>query len=484
MKSRILCLLTLALLLATLLGLGSAALYVSEPRDKIEITEQKTMGDRSAAEGLRISLSTTVDENLFWEIDYRPGQEKPTSAEYSFYPLDRPMENSWNSLGVSLGTTFAPGFASPRDTSPEEERGLIAAYNALYRETPNGEERRKIINLSDYYTYYPITGTIDFGGFPFRIDWEDAHQSIEPPKNSELYIGWRINDYFRIPILEGQVLEISISKSKNGNTIRVGSTAGTASEKIDDYYGGGYSAITSEGCYFVINSHTTAGKTIDVSQIKGGYGIYCLPVMEKPEDIDRLSMVYALDPAMQIEGLSVSADEDKLLLWENLQGTAVLHVLDIASMKEEQCLEIGMFPESSSVWSREDRGDLHLMVLGFSRLILVEWDTREGKYRVAVDIDLDAAGFSSEIRDVLKYIYPTETFTWNGEKLVIANYYMNQNRTRETRWCDFYYAVLSKDELLYFASCQTSLNTATDKNSYHHNARPTDIDAMSACWEE
>ncbi len=486
MRTRIALFLTILLFLLSIVGFVAAALAVSAPREMIGITEEVLVGNVAAAEGLELQLQTTVDANLHWNTLYRPGKSPTTESTYDFSALDRYPTAEYINRGVSFDTTFSAGFSFGNPVGTEsEERGLIAAYNALYRETPNGEERRKKIRLEDYYTYYPITGEIDLPDYHYRIEWEDAHQVTRPPKTSMLYIAWRLQEYFRIPILAGQTMEISVSKSRDGHSIGIGSSSGTISEGEEFYSGGVHSTLGADACYFVISARTSSGNIVDLNCLEEGYGIYCLPFMKKPEDIDRLSMVYPLDPRAEIEGLNVSADKKKLLLWEKVDGTAVLRVLDLETMKEEQVLRLGALSAENNWWSQRTEGDLHLMVLGYRQLILVERDAVTGEYAVRLCFDLDPEKYEPKIVNVLQYAFSSQKMAWDGERLVVADFWLRSGgNTERKRLCDFYYAVLSEEGLLYFATCAMSHNTATDGNHYHHHARPIDSSSITVTWSE
>lgn len=272
--------------------------------------------------GLTVESRTTLDHYLFWDTRHTFGEEETDETDFDFASFRRREQSNANT-GVDLYTELAMGFSfsssGRQGIDDQPAPGLIGAYNALYLETPNGETRSMVITLSDYYAYYPITGTIRLPSCTLRLSWEDAHQTVQPDKNQAEYVAWRLQEYFKIPVLEGQQMEISIRKSASGNSVGAGgSTLGP-----DSYSASTQSVLTADACYFTLNALTAQGKVIDVSQIEGGFGLYRLPCGSQPFNIDALEMVYPLNPTASVWHMAVNAAETQLLLFTDEGGPGV-----------------------------------------------------------------------------------------------------------------------------------------------------------------
>ena len=77
-------------------------------------------------------------------------------------------------------------------------------------------------------------------------------------------------------------MEISVGKSTDGGWVSSGSGS-TESDRFDLYT---VSAVADNACYFAFDAHTQLENLVDVSQIAGGFGIYCLPFDSTPEGED------------------------------------------------------------------------------------------------------------------------------------------------------------------------------------------------------
>lgn len=177
--------LTAGLLVLSIGGFTAAAAAVNADRDQVALTGQVLAGDPSAAVGLTVESRTTLDHYLFWDTRHTFGEEETDETDFDFASFRRREQSNANT-GVDLYTELAMGFSfsssGRQGIDDQPAPGLIGAYNALYLETPNGETRSMVITLSDYYAYYPITGTIRLPSCTLRLSWEDAHQTVQPDK--------------------------------------------------------------------------------------------------------------------------------------------------------------------------------------------------------------------------------------------------------------------------------------------------------------
>ncbi|MBQ3125836.1 MAG: hypothetical protein IJC15_02090 [Clostridia bacterium] len=481
------------LLLLSLSGITIAALKVNALRDQVTVTTAHIAGDPAMLDGLSLRLRNTYYHLLFWDTAHMPAAGQ-TETVFDFSAIRRGEYSPTTYRGVELDNGLHFGYSmsgsgySDDDFNGEEERGLIAAYNKLYRETPNGEKRTMTVDLADYYDYYPITGTISLPEFTLSMHWEDAHLSYTPTKESRLYVAHRLNEYFKIPMLPHQMLEISIQKSVNGLSVSVGSS-GSPVDKADEYPRyemTSNSVVTDQACYFTINAQNTHGEPMDVSQIEGGYGIYRLPCAGKMTDIDALQNVYPLDPADgAILELDLSADERELLLYRKYGETYTLTVIDLSDMSTQQILSLGQNPGGFDSFGFHDGGDYHLIALGYARMLLIERDDR-GNYRISLDLPVDEASLGLGEKDTghLRYFYPTMVSAWDGERLALAdNLGYHGGYEKYNQACDFYLAVFTADGLQYYGLCETSLNADTDPRNTNAACWPMDNEPLTLVWQ-
>lgn len=478
--------LTAGLLVLSAGGMAAVAAAVNGARDQVVLTERVLAGDVSAAEGLTAELRTTLDHYLFWNTRHTFGQTGTTQTDYDFTSFQRQEPYRETAAGVELSTTLAMGFSfassgAEVDGSGSEMPGLLGAYNRLYLETPNGEERSQVITLSDYYDYYPITGSIRLPGCTLRIEWEDAHQTEQPDRADAQYVAWRLQEYFKIPMLEGIQMEISIQKSGDGRSVGVGGSTTPNGVEAQEYYSASTrSVLTDDACYFTLNALTTWGNVVDVSQIEGGFGVYRLPFGDEdtPCPIDALEMVYPLDPTVSVEELVLSADGSQLLLFAREGGQVWLTVIDLATMTQVQRLAVADLTSGTGSgiygWSFYDGGDFWVGCVEFTRWVLIAADG-DGRYGVRLEVDVS----DETLTDLFPYLQYDTVMAWDGARLAAASYQVSR-AGGDT--CGFSLAVFDAGGLQYLAAYDSSLNAPSEPREYADRCRPMDEDGMMLYW--
>ncbi len=496
MTSKLALVIVILLLLLSLSGITAAAITVNAARDRVEVTATTIAGDPAVLDGLSLRLCNTYNHYLFWDTAYTPLDDTAPLTTFDISSIRRgePAQPIYDGVQLHNGLSFGysmSGSGYQEEDFSGEERGLIAAYNQLYRETPDGEERSMVIDLSDYYDYYPVTGSIRLPNYSRWIDWEDAHLTYTPTKESALYTAHRLNEYFKIPMLPDQLIEISIRKSHDGRTVGVGSSSlrgmyGVEVE-VDEYYLNTFNAVADDACYFTVSAHTARGIQVDVSRIEGGYGIYRLPCGGESVDIDALQNVYPLDPADgAILKLTLSPDQRKLLLYRENGLAVTLTVIDRAAMQTLQTISLGSYPAADEAyWSFHDGGDYHVISLGYARLLVIDTD-ETGAYGIRLDVLVDelSLGTFNEKANHFRYLYPTMTSAWDGERLAMADSMAQHGGgyDKYSQACDFYLAVFTADGLQYYGIHETSLNADNDPRNTNAACWPMDHDPLTLSW--
>ncbi|MBQ7016473.1 MAG: hypothetical protein IJN10_05920 [Firmicutes bacterium] len=456
----------LVLLIAAVAGAGWAAADVNKAKDQIEIEEVILVGDRSMAEGLTVRARNTYDHHLFWDTVYT--MEKDSAKAETEFRFSAMRENEvWFSEdeGVHLDSYYVFGFEPGRDDE-ETAYGLGKAYQELYDTLEPGEEARRVINVRDYLEYYPLHVELDAPGAGFYyMDDEEAYQVLDAEfetKGSAVEAAMFLWNYFRIPVLENEQLEIEVGKSAVSNVTRLGggnvaSTTAIGQGNAGEHYAfSTVSAMTDSVCYFTFDTHSSEGQIVDTSELADGYGIYMLPFHEADQndggyEIENFANMYPLDPSIQVIDLSVSADGKDLLLHAVEEGQYVITVIDTETRKLRQRLVICDWPEDGYGWWLYEYENFLAAAVPQDRLMVVSRD-EDGMYHLDLLVPVD----HDEEDDYSMYLNYNEAMAFDGEKLAVC-------RTMGGGSCtDFYVAVYDASGLIYYGEYYNSLSAEND----------------------
>ncbi len=459
----------LILLIAAVAGAGWAAADVNEAKDQIEIEEVILVGDREAAAGLTIFTRNTYDHHLFWDTVY--AMEKDSAKAETEFRFSAMRENEvWFSEdeGVRLESYYVFGF-DPGSDEEGPDYGLGKAYQELYDTLEPGEEAKKIINVKDYLEYYPLHVELDAPGAGFYyMDDEEAYQVLDAEfetRGSAVEAAMFLWNYFRIPVLENEQLEIEVGKSAVSQTATIGggkamATTAIGQGNVGDYFGfTTVSAMSDSVCYFTFDTHSSEGQIVDTSELADGYGIYMLPFHEADQhdggyEIENFANMYPLDPAIKVIDLSVSAGGKDLLLHAVEDGQYVITVIDTETKELRQKLSICEWPEDGYGWWLYEYEGFLAAAVPQDRLMVVSRD-EDGVY----DLDLLVPVDHDEEDDYPMYLNYNEAMAFDGEKLAVS-------RTMGGGSCtDFYVAVYDASGLIYYGEYYNSLSAEND-NAY------------------
>jgi hypothetical protein len=465
--------LTLLLLAISIGGICFAHISVNGARDQVVLTEDVLYGDKTIAAGLKIRLDTHYDYRLFWNIasTIAAGAEPRCDTEYTFSSRELRQDPPVVHSGVVLNS----GVPRLDMYLNEEQTGINVAYRELSDETPLGEDNAKVINLKDYYDYYPLTVSLGFPGTDLAWPgtfWADI---TDPDPGTETYVILAFRDFFKIPVIEDEQIEISVRKGADGR----GTSYGLGSTDSDSFRIRSESALTDDACYFTFTTRTSHEDIVDTSLIPGGYGIYRLPYFDGKTPsgricgakIDELSMVYPLDPSVEILDLGVHPQKTRLSLHAVENRKYVLTVIDIATMTAVQRIEVFDWPEDKSDWwVYEGDGFLTAVLSGYG-LAVVAVD-EEGGYdlRFTAEITDGEGPLHLETEAVMDY---------DGSRLAVADFARKESG-RYT--CDFYLAVYDKSGLAYYGVYKNSLSTGYGPDKYYDRCVPVDYGPIAVKW--
>lgn len=456
-------LIVLVLAFTLLLGCG-VWVYCDavSPRDEVMVYEKLRHGDASAAEGLSMTVRTDYDNHLFWDTEYTAGFSGLTESSYRISvqkDYGEWPDTEYRGIDLMSEDEYGDFF-----NEHVEVAGLGLAYRELWLETPAGEEREKIVYLKDYLDYYPICGELSVPGSEMFFYG-----------NSEFYdVNWygysKLNEYFKIPVMEDETRYISVRKNANGS---IGGRGGGSGDG-DAYYFWTQAVVLPDAVYFTINNRTSQERIVDTSLIPGGYGIYRLPYSEEKGgsvDFDSLSTVKSLDEEFNIIYMFTDEPKEKIILVGADYEAVKMLVIDAETMETLQ--EIVLTSDGNvGCWEYFDGGDFLAFSLQDDRLALVERQ-ENGEYILRFVVEDTAEG-------TLYNRYNPEYMAWDGERLAVSGF-KSPNNINNRYVADFYVAVFTAEGLQYFADCDSSL--AVDADDEWHGVRGLDFGAMTLKWE-
>lgn len=503
MKRSLICFL-LALVLSVS-GVVYAALSVDDRADEVTYTQRVLLGDPSMVEGVKVTANLKLMRQHFWTTEHTLGAEPENEVDYTYYQTRQsdPIPNRYD--GLYLSNEFDFEIDEEKDIS--ELSGLSLAYRELYEEGSGGKERtERLVRLRDYYEFYPIGARIQLPGTSYLYWGSDFYS--EPPLEAfdengvavledgtvvsmgpEALTIRAFQDFFRIPVLEDEYRNISIDWDGEK---AVGWGGGTSADVTDWFNIDTFSVSTDTACYFTFSTGTYDGKIVDTGYIPGGYGIYCLPIhpIEKESDFGfdgrELSMVYPLDPTVEIRGLSVNREGKDLLLFTEEGDTAYLTVLDTATMQTRQRMELldGGDVYLSEIDSREEfraftlsrnepaappkgvevpAGEEWMEYVEY--ITVLTWDDA-GEYTVELMVKSEQTA-ADGVTELDRPNSPE--VDWNGEELVLCGHLFDYTRNHGTDTCGYVVAVYDETGMTYYAEYHSSLETGNGGSGSSRN---------------
>ncbi len=483
MKNSIL--LTLCIIIFSLAGICWVHRVESQKQNQVVISENMVMGDPLAAEGITVELSTHYDYHLFWDTSYVVGSGEPATTEFSFSSKSRYQLRETEFTGVGL----YPYLSSDLDLTKVDDRtGLDLAFYQLYQQAQPGQELEAVINLADYYDYYPVAVTLDLPNCKSEFcenyivaDGINLGPTIISFDGTDTGYYRLFTDYFKIPVLESETLSIDISRHVDNNVY----SAGYCTTDSDRFYLNTINVLGRDQCFLVFDAHSEQGEVVDTSQLPDGYGIFAIPCYTDEygaTDIDpgNIRMVYSLDPQVRISNLLLSSDGESLLLFTVESGQLMLTVVDTESFATLEKLSICQLDSDDAGCDYHIHGDLIVICHGSELSVIFRQP--EG-YRLEYTIDSYLK--QDDIIYPDPYIETSAAMDYDSEtgRLLISDAARGSTELWH-RTADFYVAVYDKTGMIYYGSFGSSLNTtgsvAVPVSEYDRSCLPTDNDYISA----
>ena len=500
--------LTLLLVLLGGVGLASGTVMIGSEADQVTVTEQVFYGQVSEVEGLAVHQQVEYDNHIRWDITYRPGEDPSAETEFTYSPttFDFNYEGFYNGISISSSLDYAQSYRSLETgqvqdnsaksqygASAEELVGINRAYHALYEETDAGEEGTKTIRLADYYDYYPLQFELSHPNHSTWWNWSLEFDYLEYEEGEARDSRLAILDYFRIPVLEDETLELSIQKQADGQLW----STGYSSTDSDSYQIWARADYTDDAVYFTINNYTTNGNVMDLSMIPGGFGIYRLGVpvttMENAEHypnkvpVQEVSTVFSLDPATVVTALQVSEDQTRLYLLTIEDGQHMFTVLDLETYEVLQKMTLGPCGNESFYWNLEcylyEKDNALIALVGavadMNNAFCVLLPQADGTFEQAFLTQQESIYRYSEDLNVFT-VYSAGSFDWDGTRLAVCDRLSDHSQSRAT-YCSFAISVYDASGLLYMSGADSSLGiTSFDE----YDCQPGYLEPLTVEWAE
>lgn len=314
-------------------------IFLSNEIGSAELTEETISGNREATEGLVVGFRADSADDLHWinVYDYTRSSTvssftrggMPQNRETAVYDAFRFTGWSTRSFCTLIQCEELSGL---------QDKEIQRFYDELQEQVSReGKEKRGSVSLKEYLDYYPVNFRFRFGETTYDSaammqalkDYEKRGELTEEsigPYQGDIELYKVLNDRFRIPVIDNEYQQYSISKhrekdksDKDGDDEDNDPVIRTVIDKpLDgkkDYYefdpvivlqqenikdgqnwqhpdtkkqsgadstGSGIIGASEYGLknrmLFVINNRTAKGEAVDMSQIKDGFGVYELPI--------------------------------------------------------------------------------------------------------------------------------------------------------------------------------------------------------------
>ena len=229
MKKNILIIGLLAVFIFGSFGFTFASLLPQ--RDNVQFSETILFGDPKAAEGLTLNYKNHYGYHLFWDTTWTIGTPPESAVTDYRFSAEEVREEHTMPLGVTLETSsFITYYIQ------DVPYGLQNAFDDLAADTPAGEDNFRNIKISDYYEYYPISGTIQLENNQIVLNeaafLQYSNGETVDMKDESIRVSLALSQFFRIPVLPRDTMSISIAKDSAGNV----STKHTSHGSDTSYY--------------------------------------------------------------------------------------------------------------------------------------------------------------------------------------------------------------------------------------------------------
>ena len=404
----------LALALVCACGAAVCTHAVAAPREDVTFDEHVFAGDPAAAAGLQVQLQAALRQNLFWDSTVRfSGRDYTADTAFRFSHVAVSQEQPRQYSGVEADTRV--NVWTDSDTNPF---GYGKAYQEILDTLEPGQTGTKVIRVADYYDEYPLWFSVDLPHlFITTLDsWDDHDAYATDAERDGIHA---LRDFFRIPVLPDEYVELQIDKNMDGSS----SSYGVSSvQQGDRYWPSSESVVTDDACFFRLSNRTENGKLVDMSRIPGGYGIYILPYVQSEADsfpdtylcVDQLACFFPLDPAVEIRHLGLTPDRSALVLHTVENNIYYVTLIDCKTGDTLQKLAVSDFEPEDDYVNITETADFVCIQQTQGRICVLTQNA-DGLYQLVLRSD-----YSPD--DLYSPVYATvRAMAFDGKRLAIVN---------------------------------------------------------------
>ena len=466
------------LFLAVLLAVSAvltSALLLSGTQEQVTHGETVLAGDPTAADGLKLSLCYYGSrEHPRWVTEYSFGNPDSSETDFCFrtvIPVRSYPDTEYR--GVVLNT-FGDYFNADHlsdilrlETQSGSDKvfpGLLGAYQQLYNETPEGELTNTYLRIRDYCQYYPLAGRMEFdsGGYHWNVYSSASHYALGTESARAF------NEYFRIPVLEDDWIQVVVDKRKSGSTME--SVDVSNSRKGSDVFRTSSVGVCFEGtAYFTFSALTEQGNLVDTSLIPGGYGLYGYQYTEQGgRDANSLTTLCSLDPSYAPYDMTVDKENRNLLYFSVKDGNRYLTVISLDTMEILQTVRI--LENLKDGWQFHKLLDNSLVAVSESAGVSV-WE-KDGRGLFQYRLTAAMGG-----EEKAAYLYDG-AYAFDGQRLAVVQRKEEQTETGYKQFCGFRVSVYTGEGHVYWGEYISSLETLTEwPHSY------CSLEQINVSWE-
>lgn len=489
----------LALFLSFII-LSSAALigvqvYAAGSSDDVVYTEHTIAGDKSEIDGIQLELELQCAKHLFWDVDLTLGEEIECDTKFShIYNYDPPVSQGRQEFELSFGLNSFGSSSSGGDLLDHDD-GFFGQRDMILdvaSRTPAGEKHTETVRIADYYEYYPLYASVHIGDLWFDTDRDHASSDRKYGAQMEK-LQSVLDETFRIPVLADDLREISVTKRQDGTVSEVYSSE---PDKPRTYLFS-YAAIADDAVYFTVLPivEGDSAEVLDVSQIRGGWGIYKFPYAitdyDAPYyaesntmilfDTEKLSRVYPLEEGVIIEDFVLSEDASEFYLTTRRtkgdKDEIVLTVLDRETMSEKQSTVLFTCGADEYVHVHSYHDDFILYKIAYKKFAVIE--KADGIWQTAFVVEDETITTYWSEQEYVTFSYGTMA-EYDGERLAIVGFSNERGGMKSSGWdremsylSSVYLSVYSEKGNLYTGKFVSSLDTGTFLQ-YNNICKPVD----------
>ncbi len=457
---------TLALFLTFLIIIFSLYAIVftqiNKEKENVTVTAEYIYGDKSYAENVDINFKALYQENLLWDINYDVASGE-AETDFSLYK-DRIQREYETRNEMRLYTNLFYDHFGKLGNSP-----MNKAFEELAKTATPYVDAKKVIYISDYTDYYPVT--VDASLENFYLD-SSFHSQL---RENETELIKAIKDFFKIPVQKDHRIQISLQIDENGNITHTGTATATEEDTYEASSFYANSVVTDKECFIYFDDRSEYGEKADTSEIPGGYGIYRLPYSSTGTyvtfDTENLKNVFPLKESESIYQMELSADKKDLYMMSQKNNKSYLTVIDAETYKEKSKTLITDIKDQSS----------HIEYIGEDFIVITHYHPNrdpvfsvyipdgKGGFKEKFTTDQYIADGSSNITDEGSVRYAGGDFymdgieidvKWDGERLYVTN--STGDNFEPIRKSNFSLSIYDKDGLQFCGNYTTSLNTGYD----------------------